>query len=133
MSPIKRIPIIIIAILGLMMLAACGTSTSNKNTTFDAEKGTHSADWLPQKHCLAARADLNSCKECHGDNLDGGLAGVNCMQCHLGSPVSVHPLSWQDNSTTPLGVVKHRWYVIKYGTISCANINCHGSGLRGVD
>jgi predicted CxxxxCH...CXXCH cytochrome family protein len=135
MSQIKRTPIfIIVGLIGLMMLAACGSSKPNKKTenAYNSEKGSHSADWLPQKHRSAAEADQNACKECHGEELNGGISGVSCTQCHLGGAASVHPLDWQDNSAAPRGLLKHRWYSLQNGTASCANVSCHGADLKGV-
>ena len=48
--------------------------------------GYHDAGWVsPDQH----GAELNSkgpggCKECHGDDLEGGISGVSCNQCHSG-------------------------------------------------
>lgn len=135
MSQIKWTPVgIIVVLFGLMMFAACGSSTPNKNagTTFDTETGSHATDWLPAKHKESAQAEINVCKECHGEELNGGIAGVTCTQCHIGGAESVHPLDWQDTSATPNGKVKHRWYVIQNGTVSCENQYCHGASLAGV-
>ncbi|MGC4121181.1 MAG: CxxxxCH/CxxCH domain-containing protein [Myxococcales bacterium] len=39
-------------------------------------------------HGPAAKANLVSCKTCHGDDLTGGTSGVSCNKCHNG---------WQSN------------------------------------
>ncbi|MBL7052243.1 MAG: hypothetical protein ISS00_00670 [Candidatus Marinimicrobia bacterium] len=41
-------------------------------------------------HGLAYPDEIDHCKTCHGENLDGGNAGVSCYLCHAGG-VSGHP------------------------------------------
>ena len=68
-----------------------------------------------------------SCRSCHGDDLSGGVAGVACVECHLGSETAIHPVNWADDA-----FVQHRPYVIQEGTAGCANQACHGEDLLGV-
>jgi hypothetical protein len=132
MSPIKKITLSCMLLLGgLIFMAGCGSSTANPDATNSAE-GQHSSGWLPAGHMIAAQKDLSSCAECHGSAYDGGISGVSCTQCHLGDKSSVHPLDWVDQI-----LIKHGAYVGSSGTTShgntaCANINCHGADLSGV-
>jgi len=135
MSQIKRTPItMIVALIGLMVLSACSSSTPNQKAgdTYNSEKGSHAEDWLPKQHSLSAKENQNVCKECHGEELNGGIAGVSCTLCHMESPEAIHPLDWQDTTAVPRGVVKHRWYVMQNGTERCASQYCHGADLGGV-
>lgn len=123
---------------GVMMLAcivaaAAGCSDS-RNSGFNVSTGRHdSADWLPDGHARAATNGTQSaspsitadCAECHGDDLQGGLAGVSCTSCHLGGPARVHPEAW--GAPAP----GHAAYARDNGTQACANVYCHGAALEG--
>jgi len=75
-------------LIALMAFAGCGTS--NDQASFDADAGKHASDWVYAKHAAASNVDINSCMECHGSDLAGGLSGVSCGQCHLnGSPLTM--------------------------------------------
>lgn len=85
MSHIKKIMPALFFVLGLLSTAGCGDP--NSNAVFNPDRGTHPAGWLPSGHAAPAMADANSCAECHGSDLSGGIATVSCSQCHLkGSP-----------------------------------------------
>lgn len=86
MSPITKL---ILAGVLLLAIGACGSSTPNSKAVYSSDKGTHPAGWLPLGHATAAKADGNSCIECHGDDLTGGIAGVSCLSCHTnGNPLT---------------------------------------------
>ena len=74
----------------------------------------------------AARSGPDDCSTCHGADLKGGISGVSCTSCHLGSPTSVHPADW-----VPVYSM-HDPYVETNGTGACANLYCHGASLTGV-
>ena len=112
-------------LIGLAMLAGCGTPNDNAPFPSDAQK--HTADWLPADHMNAANANIESCKECHGSDLLGGISNSSCLQCHLGGVTAVHPLTWNQ----PIAL-NHSPYVDANGTAACANASCHGSSLGGV-
>lgn len=130
MSPIMSRTGIGIAIISFaLMLSACGSSTVNSDNVFTNEESHGAAGkggeitW----HAAAAKANFDSCKECHGQDLLGGISKVSCSQCHLGGPTSYHPQDWG-----PLTIAKHGPYVADSGNTSCANAACHGSALDGV-
>jgi hypothetical protein len=52
---------------------------------------------------------------------------VSCTTCHLGGSLSVHPASWAGDAILTL----HGQYVVANSSGACANINCHGSNLKG--
>ena len=61
-------------LIGLVVFAGCGTTNDNSPFQVDAKK--HPAGWLPANHMIAARADIASCKECHGEDFLGGISKV---------------------------------------------------------
>jgi len=109
-------------LIGLAMLAGCGSTPNDKATTVP-----HAAGWLPAAHATAARASIDACKECHGADLNGGIAGIGCTGCHLGGPTSMHPVDWAASILTT-----HGKYVVANGSSSCQNVYCHGPSLQGV-
>lgn len=112
---------------GLLFTGGCGSSTPNSNSPFDADSG-HPANWLPAGHMNSARSDESVCAECHGTDYTGGTSGVSCTQCHLGGVNSVHPVEWGTSIDSA-----HAAYVDTNGNTACANANCHGTNLEGVD
>ena len=125
MSPIKKLILLGALIFSTLMISSCGSSTPNPNIP----NNDHQAPgWLPAGHMNAAKANQNSCTECHGADFTGGISGVSCTQCHLGGVDSVHPVSWGANI-----INAHQDYVAVNGASSCANAFCHGVHLEGVD
>jgi len=75
-----------IAIVSLVvMLTGCGASTENSNNVFNNEErhGEGSEAGEIAWHVDAARADVNGCRECHGQDLLGGISNVSCSSCHV--------------------------------------------------
>lgn len=124
MSSIKLSHLIPTALLALA-LGGCGDR--NDKAVFSSEGG-HSSDWT-LTHKTSARADLETCVECHGENLDGGVAKVACSQCHPASlaAVSKHPVAWGSYA-----YARHKKFVETSGTTTCENAVCHGASLAGV-
>ena len=76
-------------LLFIVLLAVAGCSTSNDLAPFDSDAGAHASDWVFAKHAAVSKANIESCMECHGSDLAGGMSGVACSQCHLnGSPIT---------------------------------------------
>ena len=71
-----------------------------------------------------ALAGLESCTQCHGQELDGGTAGVTCDNCHSGGGAIPHPEKWG----LP-GSDFHGDYVKTAGITPCKK--CHGDDLGG--
>ena len=122
MSSIKPSHLVISMALALA-LGGCGNS--NDKAVFSQEGG-HSSGWTTS-HKTSAKADLESCSECHGASLDGGIAKVSCTLCHLGSAESVHPTQWGNYA-----YARHKSYSTAQRTATCATAVCHGSALQGV-
>lgn len=64
---------------------------------------------------------------CHGSDLLGGTTGPSCTKCHIGGPLSAHPIDWAGQIST-----KHGNYVEQNTAASCRNIYCHGANLEGI-
>jgi len=85
-----RPSLLLVAVASMFCLAGCGDK--NDKVVFSPESG-HSSDWMTT-HKTSAKADLASCKECHGGALDGGVSRVSCtsqsavagFRCHVTSP-----------------------------------------------
>jgi hypothetical protein len=122
MSQIKPLHLLLSLALAVT-LGGCGDK--NDKAVYSSDGG-HASDWKTT-HKTSAKADLESCVECHGTNLDGGVSKVACTQCHLGSPEAIHPQQWGNYA-----YARHKAYVATNGTSSCANAACHGPALTGV-
>jgi predicted CxxxxCH...CXXCH cytochrome family protein len=114
--------------VGFLALTASfiGCSDPNAQSPINSDTGSHAANWLPEAHMTAAVSDMDSCSACHGADFAGGISGVSCTACHLGSTTSVHPANWIPVYST------HGPYVNTNSTNACANRYCHGSSLTGV-
>src|SRR5574340_496826 len=124
-----------VIVLGLLLLA---TACSDPQGTFDPDRGRHAKGWLPASHAAAVTAGTTSmgapvystdtCAECHGADLGGGIAKISCSSCHLGGPTSVHPQTWDP-------IYLNHGPSVSSGatpTSACANPSCHGTNLQGV-
>jgi predicted CxxxxCH...CXXCH cytochrome family protein len=79
----------------LAALAACGKANGDAPSV--SATGKHPADWV-HTHPTAVQANVNSCTECHGEDLAGGITRVGCFStpesafngfvCHASSPVA---------------------------------------------
>jgi ribosomal protein L40E len=66
---------------------------------------------------------VETCRECHGEDLRGGVDVNSCYQCHDGP--GGHPPGWARPSETPF----HGDAFVSQGPDYCRN--CHGSDFRG--
>lgn len=95
-----RITNTLINIVAIAAVSAALFACSNGNGGGDAplvdSSGKHPANWI-QQHPTSAQSSLGTCAECHGSNLDGGIAKVSCFganysingfQCHAASPAN---------------------------------------------
>jgi len=112
-------------LIGLSVLAGCGTP--NDKAPFQADTQKHAATWLPAPHANDAKANIDTCKECHGDDLAGGISGKGCTSCHMGGPTSAHLTAWSGVTITT-----HGKYVAANSSSGCRNSYCHGPYLDGV-
>ena len=114
---------------GILFSWGCGSSTNSVTARDPATSAAHQAGWLPAGHAASAQSDLTPCTTCHGSDLSGGISGVSCTKCHIGSTTTVHPASVNSYPWAPAG---HASYVVSNGNSSCSNTYCHGSDLSGV-
>jgi predicted CxxxxCH...CXXCH cytochrome family protein len=70
-------------LLSFAVLLAAGCSTPSDQSAFDTATNRHIAGWVPAEHAPAAQENIASCKECHGEDLLGGISGVSCSSCHV--------------------------------------------------
>ncbi|MCK9363944.1 MAG: hypothetical protein M0P74_10165 [Syntrophales bacterium] len=110
--------------ISVFALAGCGSSSSQSN--FDSATG-HPTGWLPTGHTTAAKANMETCAECHGADYQGGIAQASCTTCHIGNRASYHPTLWGTYA-----YALHGSYVKANGTAGCATASCHGANLDGV-
>lgn len=80
MSPIIAISRLSL-LLSFVVLVAAGCGTPNDQSAFDPDTNKHVAGWI-LAHPPAAQENIDSCKECHGEDLLGGISGVSCSSCH---------------------------------------------------
>jgi mono/diheme cytochrome c family protein len=71
--------------------------------------------------------DTSLCSQCHGANLDGGIAKVSCFACHNGPEGNIgHPSGWLTATDDPVGF--HGAYGRDF-VAGCTT--CHGLDLKG--
>lgn len=122
MSQIKPSHLFVTLTMALV-LGGCGDK--NDKAVFSPDSG-HPSGWA-LTHKTSAKADLETCVDCHGESLNGGISNISCKQCHIEGPTSKHPVAWGDYA-----YARHKAYVATNGTSSCANASCHGATLAGV-
>jgi hypothetical protein len=96
------------------------------------ETDAHPEGWIDSTsstfHSLrVTMAGLESCKQCHGENLDGGTSGQACTSgdCHIRGAAIPHPTGWR----LPGNDNFHGTWVLSVGLVSCEK--CHGTDLDG--
>lgn len=109
-----------------LALSLCACGDTNSKVVFSPDSGKHLPGWTTG-HSSSARADQETCFECHGENLQGGISGISCTKCHLGSSAAIHPDQWGEYA-----YARHKNFVAANGTSRCANATCHGATLTGV-
>ncbi len=90
----------------------------------------HEPDWIgggANAHSTILRDkgyDMSTCKNCHGEDLQGGTSGVSCNKCHADFP---HAPGWKAGS----GAESHTTFLsaANYDYTSCKV--CHGEDLKG--
>jgi hypothetical protein len=119
---IKSLALGLLLSASLLSLSGCGDA--NSQATLDPYAGNHPHSW-PFDHAAVAKTNPEPCKECHGDDLAGGISRVSCTQCHIGGPLSVHPKEWTK-------LEDHGSDLPQNGLESCKNAVCHGTNGEGV-
>jgi hypothetical protein len=130
MSPIKVISStrVLLLLLVCISLSACGDP--NNSRTFDPETGTHPENWILSKHKDTALATgVKPCFDCHGENGVGGTSNVACNNCHMGGPLSLHPVEWGSGISNL--TLNHGAYMATHNGDKCATVYCHGTNWEG--
>jgi mono/diheme cytochrome c family protein len=71
--------------------------------------------------------DTTLCSQCHGANLDSGIARISCFACHNGPEGNIgHPSGWLTATNDPVGF--HGTYGRNF-VAGCTT--CHGLDLKG--
>lgn len=74
--------------------------------------------------------DTSLCSQCHGANLDSGIAKVSCFACHNGPDGNIgHPSGWLTAPENPVGF--HGTYGRNFvaGCTTCHGLNLEGGGV----
>jgi mono/diheme cytochrome c family protein len=74
--------------------------------------------------------DTSLCSQCHGANLDGGIARISCFACHNGPEGNIgHPATWLTAPDNPVGF--HGTYGRSFvsGCTTCHGLNLQGGGV----
>ncbi|MDF1554420.1 MAG: CxxxxCH/CxxCH domain-containing protein [Deferrisomatales bacterium] len=118
----KRPALFWIALGGLgLFVGACSDQNAPDNRAHpDAWVLSHGSD-------TGAGGSADDCAVCHGASLDGGNAGVACLDCHVeGPPFRIHPSTWGANT-----VIAHLRFAEATSWTRCATAACHGTDLNG--
>ena len=91
------------------------------HATFPHPQGWNTFEGHGQYAAITLNKDFTSCKNCHGDNLQGGNFAVSCFSCHINYP---HPANWRE-------AAQHGVNAYGAGKNSCATANCHGTDFNG--
>lgn len=76
----------------------------------------HNMDWLREHGQTVLQTGTSNCVNCHGTDLNGGLAAVSCYRCHNNKWEYPHPTQW---------ISGHSRHVDKHGAADCNE--CHGT------
>lgn len=83
----------------------------------------------PQSKPLTSATVINgdTCKECHGPDLKGGIARISCFSCHKDADGTVgHASGWLSQKDEP---VRYHGHYAKNFAVACTT--CHGADLKG--
>lgn len=128
------------AVIFGVFLALCACSSQNSEAPAFAN-GKHAADWV-NMHGDAFLTNDQQCRQCHGDNLEGGIAapggssGPTCFSAEYESVVC-------HGDTGPFGhpgefVNSHNVHVLRYPQLTVEGpqgfeecVDCHGKDFQG--
>jgi predicted CxxxxCH...CXXCH cytochrome family protein len=120
------------ALIALAAMAWGCNSTANSNAPIMDQSGKHTANWISD-HRPAYLTNPNSCKECHGSDLLGGISTVSCFTpqfngqaCHP-TGLGGHPAGWRDPALH--GAAAKSQPGLDSGFSSCQS--CHGTDFAG--
>lgn len=117
------LPLIVSAILNKPVMSGHAVLTSDELQSIADTIATLASS----SHFLAGSFDPVLCRQCHGENLDGGIALVSCFTCHNGPDGGLgHPAGWSSAKNQPSGF--HGTYGRDFSS-GCTT--CHGVDLKG--
>lgn len=105
-------PLFQLLTLAAFCTALCSCGTANDAAPSLNAVGQHPSNWL-SSHGAGYATYPDQCRQCHGQELTGGITGIGCSDCHLGP----HPVPFPS----------HRLNTNQ--TNDCAP--CHGATLQG--
>ncbi|MCI0690909.1 CxxxxCH/CxxCH domain-containing protein [candidate division KSB1 bacterium] len=112
--------ILLLTAIPLIFLAAC-SDPEIAPTAPQARVSVHEPGWTSTLHgnVLAAKQyDASECRQCHGNQLDGGISAVSCKSCHASFP---HPATgWVVGANSHIAFLRNNAYNLQ----SCQG--CHG-------
>lgn len=99
---------LLLALALMLSLSGCGDTSSK--VVFSTDSGKHPENWKTI-HNASAKTNIESCLECHGEALDGGISLVSCMspapvsgfKCHATDPVASQPDCTSCHGGLPFG------------------------------
>ena len=115
--------------LSIFILLICGLMTSCSEDKNPMPSVSHPDDWNTKMSdnfhgSKVLEIGYNSCKGCHGSDLEGGKTGFSCFQCHQTYP---HPEEWN--------LITENNFHGKYFENNANAIEyckgCHGNDLKG--
>lgn len=120
-----------------MLVSILGCSKSNDKTIVLDASGKHPAGWtvasIGGNHPSSFLSSPDTCTECHGADLRGGVSKVSCFSpdrsgitCHAQGP-SGHPTNWSNPAAH--GTRAKATVSGTNGMAFCKN--CHGTDYRG--
>jgi hypothetical protein len=107
-----------------LLMWGCGKS-NNDAPAFNDTTGEHPSNWQ-SIHGTAYIAGPDSCTECHGNDLLGGISKVSCNKCHTW-PINPHPAGW--SAPAQHGAAAKGQPGTMTGFARCQA--CHGSDFEG--
>jgi hypothetical protein len=114
----------------ILFFSACSDLKENITVPEDNIVSVHGSGALnptsPQFHGSLLKADgFESCRNCHAKNLDGGLTGVSCINCH--PAIEIH----REGIVSPGSDNFHGTFIQadNWDLANCAS--CHGADYAG--
>jgi hypothetical protein len=119
-----RLTFLFIVAMPLIILVAC-SDPQNAPTAVNEKVSVHGVGWNAPASTnfhgaiLAAKKfDASECRQCHGNQYDGGIVEVSCKTCHKSFP---HPATgWITGANSHIAFLKQNAYDLG----SCQG--CHG-------